>query len=71
VRKAITKGAFLYTMTGTAIFARAIIAARTFTYTMTGTPNTLLQFSTTVLNRIVGGGGTTIIKKVTTYIFDD
>ncbi len=35
------------------------------------TTKAAIQMPQTALNRIVGGGGTTIIKKVVSYIFED
>jgi len=69
--KVIQKGTFIITATVTPAFARAVTAARLFTATVNGAAKMFVQISDTILSRMVSGGGTTIIKKVTTLIFDD
>lgn len=62
---------FTATMTGVPTMSKALILVRYFGATMTGVAKTAIQMPQTALNRIVGGGGTTIVKKVINYIFDD
>jgi hypothetical protein len=55
---------FTATMLGVTGFARALIAVRSFSTEMVGLAVTYLKIPQVALNRIVGGGGTTIIRKI-------
>ncbi|MBA3240090.1 MAG: hypothetical protein H0T60_02595 [Acidobacteria bacterium] len=70
IRRAIVKAPFAAVAVGVPGFARALIAARSFSATAVGIARARVDMDTTVLSRIVGGGGTTIIKKIIN-IFDD
>lgn len=49
-------------------FTRSLRLARTFTATAIGRPRAFLRLAA---DKIPGGGGTTIVRKAITYIFDD
>ena len=52
-------------------FARSVNSARAFSTALAPLASGLVQMPLHVLNRIVGGGGTTVIRKVMLAIFDD
>ncbi len=62
--------AFLITAVGTPVYNRSVIAARAFLVTAVGAPKVFLTLAQSIINRLTGGGTTVIVKKQT-IIFDD
>ncbi|UTI65617.1 hypothetical protein NBH00_05250 [Paraconexibacter antarcticus] len=53
------------------VFNRGTQVPRAYVASVAFTVKGRVDIAMSVLNRMTGGGGTTIIKKITTYVFDD
>lgn len=70
-RRAAASRAFTSALSLGTVFARAVITARAFTTALTLAVKGRVDMSLTVLNRITGAAGNTVIVKKILHIFDD